>query len=381
MKRVGLAAVILCAAVLAGAGAGYVLGQREGKETSAGEAVEGSVVAGLSGDLGSPVGNGPGGLEGKETLVNVAIAPVRNAPLTEHVTLPAVVEAWRDVSISSELGGKLASVIVEEGDTVKEGQEIARIDTEELTVTAERAKVDLEFAELDFERVGKLREQGVSSAEEMDLASTALKAAKAGHDAALVNLRRAVVRSPIEGIVEEVPVEAGEYVAAGDAIARIIQKDRLKIVARLPERDVRYVEVGEEVVIFPDMSTDPAYPGRVSFVSQTASSSTRTYRLEVAFDNSRGMLRPGMIVKIRFGRRQFTEAVVAPLHTIIARKDGRFVFVEEDGVAHQRRVELGVFDRDRVQILSGLEEGDNQIVSGHRFLNDGDNVRVVETVR
>jgi len=381
MRQGGISVFIVCAAFLAGGAAGFMLGRRGSATQSEIGVARGSAGADALGDPANPGSGQAEGFEGKDVPVNVAITRVSKQPLTEHVTLPAVVEAWRDVSISSELGGKLSSVEVEEGNTVKARQEVARIDTEDLIVTAERAKVELEFAEADFDRVQRLKAEGVVSADELDRSSTALKGARAEHEAALVSLRRAIIRSSIDGIVEEVPVEAGEYVAAGDLISRIIQKDRVKILASLPERDVRYIEVGQEVMIFPEMGAEPAYGGKVAFISQTASSHTRTYRLEVAFDNSRDALRPGMIVKIRFGRRHFTETVVTPLHTIIARKDGRYAFVEEDGVAHQRRVDLGVFDRDRVQILSGLEEGDKQIVSGHRMLADGDKVRVVETIQ
>ena len=318
------------------------------------------------------------GMEGTDVPVNIAVATVEVDTMQEHLTLPAFVEPWKDVTVACELPGKLVRLEVSEGDPVQQGQLIAQIDTADLEANVALAEATLAMAKSEYDRAVTLSRQGVEAAQTLEKAREAQEVAQARHDAAGVALSRATIKAPLDGVVDEVPVELGEYIDPGQMVARIIQEDRMKITAQLPEQHASYIKLGAPVKISPKLSDREQYDGEVLYLSHTASQSTRTYRLEVAFDNASRLLRAGQIVKIRMVRRTIENAIVVPLRAVVAGKEGRFIFTENDGVAHQKRVTFGAFDRDRVQIVSGLTAGERLIVSGQRLVAAGDRVRVVE---
>jgi len=332
-----------------------------------------SLAAGAKGGVATGIG-----MEGTEVPVNVAVATVAADTMLEYLTLPAFAEPWKDVTVSCQLPGKLVRLEISEGERVKEGQVVAQIDTADIEANVALAEATLAMAKSEYDRAVTLSRQGVEAAQTLEKAREAQEVAQARRDAAAVALSRATIRSPLDGVVDDVPVELGEYIDPGQMVARIIQDDRMKIVAQLPEQHAGDIKEGAPVKIRASLSGDEQYEGKVLYLSHTASESTRTYRLEVAFDNASRLLRAGQIVKIRMVKRTIENAVVVPLRTVVASREGRFVFTENDGVAHQRRVEIGAFDRDRVQILSGLTVGERLIVSGQRLVTAGDRVRVVE---
>ena len=345
-----------------------------------GGATDGPPAANVTPAVEKPAAEAATDPDDNQVPVNVAVQPVTRQTLTERLNLPAVVAPWEDVAVSCQLAGEIVALTVEDGDRVKKGQVIARIDTAALEANVALALANLEQAQSEYDRVVELRKEGIETAAGLEAALALRNVAKAQHDAAIVQLKRATVASPLDGVVDDVPVDLGEYVSSGQMVARIIQDDRMKIMAQLPEQDVAFVKPGEPTTISPHLSGNGDYEGKVLYVSHTAAGDTRTYRLEVAFDNTEGVLRAGQIVKLRLMKRKIDDAVVVPLFAVIAAKDGRFVFVEKNGVAQQRRVELGVFEGDRIQIKKGLREGDNLIVSGQRLLSDGDRVETIEVL-
>jgi len=332
-----------------------------------------SLAAGAKGGVATGIG-----MEGTEVPVNVAVATVAADTMLEYLTLPAFAEPWKDVTVSCQLPGKLVRLEISEGERVKEGQVVAQIDTADIEANVALAEATLAMAKSEYDRAVTLSRQGVEAAQTLEKAREAQEVAQARRDAAAVALSRATIRSPLDGVVDDVPVELGEYIDPGQMVARIIQDDRMKIVAQLPEQHAGDIKEGAPVKIRASLSGDEQYEGKVLYLSHTASESTRTYRLEVAFDNASRLLRAGQIVKIRMVKRTIENAVVVPLRTVVASREGRFVFTENDGVAHQKRVQIGAFDRDRVQIVSGLTVGERLIVSGQRLVTAGDRVRVVE---
>lgn len=372
-QKVVAAFMVVLAAI-----AGMVVGAVSTGRTIRGK-IEREAAAAVNVSAGAAGGVAIGlGAQGAELPVNIAVATVEVGTMLERLTLPAFVEPWKDVTVSCQLSGKLVRIEVGEGERVKEGQLIAQIDTADLEANMALAEATLAMAKADYDRSVTLSRQGVEAAQALESAREAQEVAQARHDGAVVALSRARILAPLDGVVDDVPVEAGEYIDPGQMVARIIQDDRMKIVARLPEQHVSNIREGAAVQISPELSGEEQYEGEVLYLSHTASENTRTYRLEVAFDNASGVLRAGQIVKIRMVMRTIENAVVVPLRTVVASKEGRFVFTENDGIAHQRRVDFGVFDRDRVQIVSGLAAGERLIVSGQRLVAAGDRVRVVE---
>jgi membrane fusion protein (multidrug efflux system) len=165
-------------------------------------------------------------------------------------------------------------------------------------------------------------------------------------------------------------------------VAKIVQTDRVKILANVPEKDVGFCKRGQDVGIFPgEVRFDQMTQGKIYYVGMTGDPVARTYRTYVEMDNRSGKLRPGMIVRVGLIRQQIEKALAAPLYAIVDRGDRKAVFVEKDGRAVLRYVTPGIMEQDKVQVTSGLSEGDHLIVVGHRDLVDGVEVKVEGTAQ
>lgn len=342
--------------------------------------------------------------------MNVKVELVAALPaLADTITLPGVTEPNRIVKVPAEVSGRIEKIDCEEGRPCRAGDELIRLNTDLLQADYDRAKASSEFDQREYERIAELRRRGVSSAAELDQIRARAAASKAAFDAAKASLDRAIIRAPIGGILDRVPVEQGEYVKPGDVVAEIVDVDLIKVVLDVPERDVHFLDVGATEEIFV-RGGDGEYKvtGKIGYISELADAGSRTSRVEVIVDNrpvagSGGLppgegasgasttapasisaapgkrpLRSGQIVRVRLTRRVLQGAIMVPLAAVIPLEDGYLVYVAEDGKAEKREVQLGLIKGSQIQVVSGLKEGDRLIVSGHRYVGPGQPVAVEE---
>lgn len=311
-----------------------------------------------------------------EYIVNVKTEEIVPAKLTDMLVLPGETEAMDDVRLAAERSGIIEWAGVEEGQKVKKGDHIIRIDLSALKAALDRAKANYSLAEQQLKRRKKLYAKKVLSREEMDEAETEVLVADANVREAEVNYRYGVVTSPVAGVVNKRVVDPGEYVGAGDHVADIVNVTQLKVVFNVPEIDVRYLKEGQKAPVSIDAFPGRKWDGIIDFVAWKADEATRTFPVRLIIDNKDGAVRPGMIARATFVRRALTEAVTVPLFAVLDKGGERIVFVEKNDVAQARTVTLGVIDGERVQVLKGLSIGDKLIIAGHREVEDGTKVNV-----
>jgi len=314
----------------------------------------------------------------EDRSTNVQVIPLAPGPIEELIVLPCSLEPAADITLASELSGRIDSVGAEEGDLVSKGQVIATCDVRTHQASRDEAAAAKRLAELTVERLTRLQQEGFTPAQELDKAKTDLETREAALRLAEIQLDKAVIRSPIDGIMDRRYFDAGEYANPGQTVARIVDIAQVKAVVALPETHVAFVHPGAQIEVrFPYLDGSvPAMTGPVKYLATVADPKSRTYCMEIKLDNSDRAMRPGMIGKVYLKRRQVPDAISVPIFSVIAKEGRRVVAVEEDGVARIRDVSLGITDGLRVQVLSGLRAGDRLIVAGHRELQDGDPVKV-----
>jgi membrane fusion protein (multidrug efflux system) len=311
--------------------------------------------------------------------VRVCVETVRAQPMVDPLILPASVEAWEDIDLSARLGGTVEWIGPKEGDRVSSGEVIMRLDTESLAARVAQARAQLDQARKSFERTQRLTRDRVLTAAELDDATAARDVADAVLEVARVELRNATLKSPIDGIIDRIHFDRGEHVKMGDAVAKIVQIDKVKVVVNVPEKDIRYFREGQDAGVFVgDIRLNEMIRAKIFYVSVNADPLSRTFRMDIEVDNADRRLRPGMIVRVGLIRKQVPDALAVPLFAIVDRGDEKVVFVEKNGRAEQRVIKYGIIDRNRVQITQGLQEGDRLICVGHRDLVDDEPVEVVD---
>lgn len=313
----------------------------------------------------------PGKTQDPVKVVKVDVVEVKPAPLRDVLVLPGETEAWQDVLVAADKDGRVEWIGPQEGDVVKKGQLLARIDVSALKTIITRAEASAELTKDLYERRKTLFDRGIVHQEALERALTDKALAESDLVKAKVEYDRGFPLSPISGTVNYLHVDEGEFVKRGQPMADLVNVDKIKIHVNVPELDVRYLKKGQEVMVGIDAFPDRRMQGKVDFVSFKADPATKTFRVRVLIDNSDHEIRPGMIARVAFLRRLIPDALSAPLFSILDKGGERLLFVEKDGVAHARTVSIGVIAGDRVQITDGLKPGDRLIITGQRDIEEG----------
>ena len=303
--------------------------------------------------------------------IPVTVVQIKPAAMRDVVFLPGETEAYEDVKVAANTSGRVEWIGPGEGQAVKKGDRLAKIDVSALAASLEHARAAYKLAHDLCERRRRLYENKIIAKEELDQSETQLKLAAADLAQVKVRYNHGFPESPITGIINHLYVDVGEYADMGKPIADIVNIDRIKINVRVPELDVRYVKKGQATPIRIDAFADRTLFGTVEFVAFKADPATKTFLVRSVIENPNHDIRPGMIGRVAFVRRDIPEAIAVPLFAIVDKGGERIVFVEKDGVAESRVISIGVIEVDRVQITSGLNIGDHLIVRGQTEVEDG----------
>jgi len=323
---------------------------------------------------------------GREVRGTTMTAELQVVPLTVSAT--GNLEAEKSINLSTRMMGWIRTIHVDEGQRVQIGDPLISIDGSDLVAKKAQteaaiveAKAVLANAEKMVERFQKLYAEKSISKQQLDDAVTGrdravagLKAAEAMHEEVSVNLTYLDIAAPVSGVVIRKMIEVGDMANPGVPLLILEKNDRMKVVARLGEKHVNLVKVGDVVTV--DVTSLPGARFQVPLteIIQTANPGSRTYDIEAYVDNADGRLKSGMFarVEVAVGER---ETIVVPTGSIISRGQLRGVFVVSDeGVAHLRWIRLGRRISDGVEVLAGLEGGETIVVSSDQPLIEGDRV-------
>ncbi len=315
-------------------------------------------------------------------IVNVEVTPVALSSFVDYIRITGEVEAMYDITVSAEEAGVIERFLVEKGSRVRRGQVIAKIDDAVLRGMVDEARSLADVAEEQYQRQRRLWEEEQIGSEIAYLQlKSASEAARARLQVLEERLARTEIKAPVTGIFDEKFVEAGEMVAAGTPVVRVIAVRQVKVVGGVPERFALSVQRGDSAKITFDALGGRGFAGTIGFVGTTVDAGNRTFPIEVVLDNPDGVIKPRMVANVQVERDRLEEVIVVPQQVVLRTEDGYQVYVvaDRDGypVASAREVELGPSYGNRIVIASGLEIGDSLITVGQRLVDEGSFVRVV----
>jgi membrane fusion protein, multidrug efflux system len=329
---------------------------------------------------------------------NVVVTVIEPVTVRDTIRLPGIVRPFREVTVSARVTGtvlRTRSTPVEEGEKIQTGAEILRLDTRDHQIALDRAETALKAADTALERTRGLMQSRARSQADLDADAVARELARINREAALLDMERCVLRSPVDGIVEKVIPEAGELISANDPVATILDIDKVRIEIGVPEKDIAALSSLTAAELSVAALGGKRFAGRKTFLSHRPMDQTLVYLLRLEADNPGHELRPGMFVEAELVRG-VRNSVVVPLFAVIARGDEHEVFVVREAepgageapdgaagapIAFRRPVRLGLIQGRHVEVISGLEPGERLIVLGQRSVEHGSPVSVTRTVR
>lgn len=301
-------------------------------------------------------------------LVEVAPAEMRALNLSEEFT--AQLEAKVVNNITAQAGGRLKQLLVKVGDRVGAGQAVARMEATQ----AAQAQIQLADAKTNFARMDELYKVGGVSKAQWEQAKSAVDQAKLAYGNAAENT---VLRSPISGFVTAKNYDNGDMTSPQLPVVVIQQIAPVKAVIGVSEQYYSYLKKGAAATLSVDALGEETFSGVVTNIFPTLDPVTHTVSTEIEVANKDLKLRPGMYARVHldFGTK---EALTVPDKAIVrqAGSGARYVYVFSGGKAVYRAVELGQQQGDLYEVVSGLNAGDQVIISAPSNLKNGLSVKL-----
>ena len=227
------------------------------------------------------------GITAQAPAIPVAVTVVEPVSIRDVIFLPGETEAYEDVQVAANTSGRVEWIGPREGQIVKKGDQLAKIDVSALKASLEHAQAAYELADDLYQRRRRLYDNKIIAREELDQSGTQLKLAAADLEQIKVRYNHGFPKSPVTGIVNHLYLEVGEYAEAGKPIANIVNIDRIKINVQVPELDVRYVKKGQKTPIRIDAFAELMLTGTVDFVALKADPATKTFLSAIPHRKSR----------------------------------------------------------------------------------------------
>ncbi len=308
--------------------------------------------------------------KGKTTPVQVApTVQVERGDISSMVSATGTISPVNLVDISSKITGLIKEVKVKENDIVSVGQVLLMLDDTHLQALVSQAQARLSNATSIYERTQRLEGIGAVTTQALDTSRSDYSVAQAAYDDAVSQLNDTVIRSPINGQVIGKPTPAGQAVAPGVStpmvLLTIADMSKMQIETQVDESDIGKIQVGQKVTFTVDAYPTKTFRGVVSNVSQKATvvSNVVYYKVLVDVDAAENLLKPTMTARVSIHVAESKNTLVVPLAAVKSNNNGQYVVVVKQNVPQNVSVTTGITGDSKIEIVSGLTEGDEIVAS------------------
>lgn len=301
---------------------------------------------------------------------------VMKGNISSTISATGTINPVHYVDVSTNIPGKLQSVLVKANQKVSAGQVIATIDARQLQASVDNARATLNQASTDLDRYRVLAAQGAVSQQTYDNALATYEKAKASYDQVAANLADSTITAPMDGTIIGEPLKAGQTIATGIStqmiIATIADLSELEIYLTVDETDIGSVKEGAKVDFTVDAHPGKTFTGTVKDISLgtkgnmgTTSSSVVYYTVRVSIPSADvDNFFPSMTARATIHGEERQNVLVVPLAAVRSDKVGEFIYVIKDGKPVRTSVKTGMTGDTTIEIISGVAEGDEIVVSG-----------------
>jgi RND family efflux transporter MFP subunit len=315
----------------------------------------------------------------EENAKLVSLTPIETGGFEHFIELQGRVDAQNIsyVAPPNGQGGIVKALYVRQGQYVRKGQVLARLDDQLIRQQIEPLRVQLTAAEDTYRRTKNLFDQGIGTYQQVLTAQTQVETLKRNIGIIQKQASLMTVTAPSSGVADQVNVRVGEAfvgaTAAGPQI-RIVNTSDLKVIADVPENYLSKISVGSNVEIILPEENNRVINAKVTVVGKVINPSGRTFQIEAKIPGNSN-LKPNQLAKVRIKDYGNSNAITIPINTLQNDEKGKFVMLavkEKDKlVARKRQIVAGELNGDQLEVKSGLQNGDMLIVEGFQSLYDG----------
>jgi len=317
----------------------------------------------------------PGEDKGPEAIP-VEVEKVARRAIAASYGNTATLEPRAEAQVVAKTSGVALEVLVEEGQTVRAGQVLVRLDPDRARLQAAQSSAQARKLEANFKRAQQLEAQQMVSANDLDQLRYDLENARAVNRLANLELSYSNVVAPISGVIASRDIKPGNFVQINSPIFRIVDTARLEATLNVPEREIAKLRPGQAVDLTVDALPGRRFAGTVDRVAPVVDTGSGTFRVVAGFDGD-GELQAGMFSRLAIRYDQREDALVVPRRALLEDGGEPAVFAVREGKASRVALELGYSDGGWVEVRKGLAEGDAVVVAGKAALREGTAVQVL----
>jgi membrane fusion protein (multidrug efflux system) len=289
----------------------------------------------------------------------------------------ASLETEEEALIVAKVGGEVTELLVEEGDRVKEGDILARLDGDRLRLEMQRAYANLKKLQQEYDRNVELHDKGLVSAGAFEGIKYELESLKAAYNLARLEYSYTDIRAPIDGVITERFIKVGNTISANDKAFQITDMDPLLSYLFVPEKEFRRLKPGQSARMTVDAIPGEVFDASILRISPVVDPETGTFKVTLAIVDPSTRLKPGMFGRFQIIFDQRQNVLLVPRVAILEDETQQSVFVVEDGVAKRRTIQTGYSMGENIEVTGGLSGDETVITLGQTGLKDGAEVTVI----
>jgi len=310
--------------------------------------------------------------------VPVEVAAVTTGDISAYFTSTATVEAEEETEVVAKVSGVVEELLVEEGDFVRAGDVLARLDDERIAYQLEQERANMLKQESNYRRNENLHEKSLVSTEEFQQVKYEYERQKAAFDLAELELKYTEIRTPISGVVAERRIKVGNMILQNQPVFRVSGLNPLIAVLHVPEQQLERMRPGQKSLLTIDALGGAEFTGRIARISPVVDSGTGTVKVTIEVRDPTGRLRPGMFSRVKVVYDVHQNTIMVPKDAIITEDRESAVFVVRDSTAYRTSVTLGYTNTSHVEVLAGVAPGDTIVTTGKASLKDSAKVDIVK---
>lgn len=303
--------------------------------------------------------------------IAVEVAVAKRDTVTDAIAATGQIEAVQSIELRPDVEGRIVEILFREGSEMGKGTPLFRIDDAELRAEVARAEADRDLAGQSLQRTRDLVAQRASSQADLERAEATARSADASLALLKVRLDRTVVRAPFGGVVGQRYVSLGDYVTTATRLASLQTVNPERVSFQVPERYAAELRRNQTIAFQVAAMRSKTFTGTVDFVDPVVQLPGRTITVKALVPNPKRELQAGMFVDVRLATAQRPEAIVVPEDAVLALQGVTVVWVIKDGKATRRPVTLGVRSPGFVEVLDGVEAGEQVVVGGIEKMSEG----------
>ncbi len=304
---------------------------------------------------------------------NVKVEEIKPSEFDNFIEVQGMVDSDENVMVNTTQPGIITAINVKEGDVVRKGQILATTDANIINKSIDQLQTNLDLATIAYDKQKRLWDQKIGSEIQFLSAKTQKESLEKQLKTLQSQIDLTVIKSPINGVVDDINVKIGEMASPGFTGIRVVNLSNIKVVAKVSDNYISKVKKGQSVVVrFPDANYQITAP--VSFVSSVIGTN-RSFNVEVKVNNKDAMIKPNMVASLLISDQKLSNVLVVPSNAIEHTATGNYLMVvtgtKDKYTASRRKVEIGVEYNGRTIVTEGLKEGEKVITFGFQDVVDG----------